>query len=164
MKKIKSFLFLYVFLFIFWLLLNPLEWQPILTGVVIVALLTLIFNKYGEILTHYKLNPKSIFFSIIYIFIFLKELIKSNLDVAKRVLSPKLPITPGIVKVKTNLTSDFAKTILANSITLTPGTLTVELEGEFLYIHWINVTTKGIEDTSKEIVGKFEKYLEVMFG
>ncbi|MBS3741914.1 MAG: Na+/H+ antiporter subunit E [Candidatus Cloacimonetes bacterium] len=163
MKNIKSFVFLFIFLYIFWLLLNPWNWQALLAGAVIVALISGIFRKYGEILAQFKLNPKSILYSLIYIFVFLKELIKSNLDVAQRVLSPKLPITPGIVKVKTNLNSDFAKTILANSITLTPGTLSVDLKGKFLYIHWINVTTEGIEATSRAIVGKFEKYLEVMF-
>ena len=163
MKKIKSFIFLFLFLYIFWILLNPWDWQAMLTGAVIVALISGIFHEYGEILAQFKLHPKSILYSLIYIFVFFKELIKSNLDVAQRVLSPELPITPGIVKVKTNLKSDFAKTILANSITLTPGTLSVELKDEFLYIHWINVTTKGIEATSRAIVGKFEKYLEVMF-
>src|SRR6056297_519626 len=145
MKKIKSFIFLFIFLFIFWVLLNSWDWQALILGLALVAFLSLVFNKYGEILAQYKLTPKSILYSFIYFFVFFMELIKSKLDVAQRVLSPELPITPGIVKVKTNLKSDFAKTILANSITLTPGTLSVDIKSNYLYIHWINVTTEGIE-------------------
>ena len=64
---------------------------------------------------------------------------------AYRVLNPYLPIKPGIVRIKTSLTSEFAKTILANSITLTPGTLTVEVDGEDFYVHWINVSSDNPE-------------------
>ena len=164
MQKIKSFIFLFIFLFIFWIILNPLNMQTVFLGLVVVTLLALIFNKNGLILAQYNITPKSIFYSFVYIIVFFIELIKSNFDVAKRVLNPRLPIKPGIVKVKTKLQSNFAKTILANSITLTPGTLSVDIKGNYLYIHWINVTTKGIEPTTEAIVAKFEKYLEVMFG
>jgi multicomponent Na+:H+ antiporter subunit E len=86
------------------------------------------------------------------------------LDVAKRVVSPNLPINPGIVKVKTKLTSRLGRMILANSITLTPGTLTVETDEDNFYIHWIDVTSEDIEEATRKIVRKFEKYLEVCFG
>jgi multicomponent Na+:H+ antiporter subunit E len=98
------------------------------------------------------------------LFVFLGELIKSNLDVAFRVLHPKLPINPGIVKVKTRLTSRLGRIALANSITLTPGTITVETKGDTFYIHWIDARAKNIEESTKAIVEKFERYLEVIFG
>jgi len=164
MKSIKNFFYLFIFLAIFWVLLNPINQQTVLAGFIVVVLLSLIFNKYGATLAEFSFSPRSILYAFIYIFVFLKELIKSNLDVAVRVLSPELPIKPGIVKVKTGLKSDLGKTVLANSITLTPGTLSVEIKDDFLYIHWINVTAEGIEATSQAIVDKFEKYLEVMFG
>jgi len=40
---------------------------------------------------------------IIYLVVFLKNLVLSNWDVARRVIDPKLPINPGIVEIKTNL-------------------------------------------------------------
>jgi len=91
-------------------------------------------------------------------------MILANLDVMYRVLHPALPIKPGIVKAKTRLTSKFARTMLANSITLTPGTLTVDIEGENLYIHWINVKSADVEEATKIIVEKFEKILEEIFA
>jgi len=54
--------------------------------------------------------------------------------------------------------------ILANSITLTPGTLTVDIEGDTLYIHWIDAKTADMGSATDKIVRKFEKYLEVIYG
>jgi multicomponent Na+:H+ antiporter subunit E len=87
----------------------------------------------------------------------------SNLDVARRVLTPSLPINPGIVKIKTKLTTNFSKMVLANSITLTPGTLTVDIVDDTLYIHWIDVKTTNPEEAFKEIAEQFEKILLKIF-
>ena len=64
---------------------------------------------------------------LLYAFVFLFEMAKANLQVAYLVLHPKMPIHPGIVRVKTGIQSELGRTFLANSITLTPGTLTVDL-------------------------------------
>ena len=111
-----------------------------------------------------RTTPKALIWGIAYLFVFLVELVKSNLDVAFRVLHPRLPIHPGIVKVRTKLTSPMGRLALANSITLTPGTITVETKEEYFYVHWIDVRARNIEETSQNIVSKFEKYLEVIFG
>jgi len=75
----------------------------------------------------------------IFLLVLFKEMLLANLDVAFRVLHPKIPIRPGIVKVKPGIKSDMGKLLLANSITLTPGTLSMDYIGDDLYIHWINV-------------------------
>jgi len=164
MKTYKQGILLLIFLSIFWVLLTSLDYQELLAGAVIVVLLTLVFFRQSNIFGEFQLSLKSLAYCIAYLFVFLVALIRSNLDVALRVLSPKLPINPGIVKVKTSLNSKTGRLILANSITLTPGTLTVETKGEHYYIHWIDVSTADVEKASHEIVTKFEKYLEVMFG
>lgn len=129
----------------------------------VAALVSLFTLKMEPVLGDIRLTPKSLAYSVIYIFVFLKELVVSNIDVAGRVINPKLPIKPGIVKVKTKLNSRIAKTILANSITLTPGTLTVDIKDEYLYIHWIEIKHDDLEGATQDIVAKFEKYLEVIF-
>jgi multicomponent Na+:H+ antiporter subunit E len=91
-------------------------------------------------------------------------LVKSNIDVARRVLTPSLPINPGIVEVKTILKSKIGRLILANSITLTPGTFTLEIQNDSLFIHWIDVKSADVNEDTRLIVRKFEKYLEVMYG
>lgn len=122
----------------------------------------------GDMFTDYPrkwLEPKRYIWFIIYVFVFIEECVKANIDVALRVLNPELPINPGIVKVKTILNTETALTFLANSITLTPGTLCVDIDGEegFLYIHWIDVKTKDVEEASKIIVKRFENILKKVF-
>ena len=82
---------------------------------------------------------------------------------ARIVLSPSLPINPGIVKFKSKLPTDYAKMVLANSITLTPGTLSIDIIDDTFYIHWINVKTTNPEEAFTEIAETFEKILLKIF-
>ncbi len=93
------------------------------------------------------------------------ECLKANIDVAIRVLHPRMPINPGIVKVKTNLKSDTGLTFLANSITLTPGTFCIDIDPEegILYIHWLNVESQETGKATQLIAEKFENILKRIF-
>jgi multicomponent Na+:H+ antiporter subunit E len=98
-----------------------------------------------------------------YLIVFLIALVQSNFDVARRVLTPSLPINPGIVKFKTKLKTNYSKMVLANSITLTPGTLSVDVKDDTFYIHWIDVKTTDPEQAYTDIAGQFEKILLKIF-
>ncbi|OGP54308.1 MAG: hypothetical protein A2162_12785 [Deltaproteobacteria bacterium RBG_13_52_11b] len=58
------------------------------------------------------------------------QIVLANIDVAYRVLHPKMPIDPLIIEFATTLRGDFSLATLANSITLTPGTITILVEPE----------------------------------
>ena len=150
---------------IIWLLLNS-SFNPFVigSGVMVSAVIAMFFCKSCDVFTAIRLTPKPFLYTIIFLVVFFKELIKSNLDVAIRVLTPSLPIKPGIVEVKTKLKSKIGRIFLANSITLTPGTFTIEIYEDSLFIHWIDVKSENIEEDTKMLVHKFEKYLEVMYG
>ncbi|MFO7896871.1 MAG: Na+/H+ antiporter subunit E [Candidatus Cloacimonadales bacterium] len=164
MKIFKQSAMAFISLMIFWILLAGTQVQELIVGAVISLLLALIFQRSSRLFGEFRLSFKSVIYFIRYIFVFLYELIKSNLDVAFRVVHPSLPINPGIVRVKTKLKSRLGRVMLANSITLTPGTLTVETDGEDFYIHWIDVSASDIDTATEKIVHKFEKYLEVFYG
>jgi multicomponent Na+:H+ antiporter subunit E len=115
-------------------------------------------------LSEFRATPRAFAAALLYVPYFAKELVKANLAVARIVLSPALPLNPGIVKVRTRLTSRIGRALLANSITLTPGTLTVEMDGEWLYIHWVTVDSPKVEEATAAIVSGFEGYLEAMYG
>ena len=62
-----------------------------------------------------------------------KEIAKSAWDVTRRIVDPRLPISPTLVRFAPTQATDMGLVIHANSITLTPGTITVEIAaGEFL--------------------------------
>lgn len=63
------------------------------------------------------------------------QVVLSNLDVAKRIVDPALPIDPALIALKPTQRGDLGRFIYANSITLTPGTVTVALSGDTLEVH-----------------------------
>jgi multicomponent Na+:H+ antiporter subunit E len=157
-----------LFTFVLWLLLVapwPLadHWPDVLLGVVVSLLVATLLSHIYPDHPHKALDPRRIFWFLLYVPYFLFYCVRANLDVAYRVLHPDVPIQPGIVHVRTGLTSDMAKTFLANSITLTPGTLTVDIQGQDLYIHWIHVEGRGTEAHTAAIVTRFERLLRRIF-
>jgi multicomponent Na+:H+ antiporter subunit E len=165
MIKFKNWLLMFVITLIVWVLLsNSLAMENILPGIIIALLIGILFCRQCQVFSEINLTPKAFLYTFLYLGVFFIDLVKSNLDVARRVLTPSLPINPGIVEVKTSLKSKFGRMLLANSITLTPGTLTVEVSDDSFFIHWIDVKDDTVEAASNEIVKKFEKYLEVIYG
>lgn len=163
MKK-KTILFIVAFFS--WCLLTWVpDWQHIIVGIFVAALVTYLTGDFF-------IEPSSLghprrywYFIVHYMPFFIWEVIKANIDVAYRVLHPALPINPGIIKVKTSLKSDTALTFLANSITLTPGTMTIDVDRDngILYIHWIDVKTKDMEEATVIIAKRFEEILKEIF-
>ncbi len=172
MKKFNFFSVLatFVLCYLFWILFTlTFTAQEFAVGAVIslaVALFSARFLIHEKPL--YLFKPKR-FFTLIYycLFIFTKELWKANVDVAKRALSPKLPVNPGIVKVPTGLKSEYGLAMLANSITLTPGTITMDIVEEngknYLYIHWIDVATSKGKEAGVAIKGTLESWVGRIF-
>lgn len=144
---------LFVIYVLFWLVLaENFNIESLAIGVLI-CLGVFIFNK--DLLTKHKkskyLLMANVKYAVLYIWILIKEIFKSNFHVAKIVLSPKLNISPTIVTITTNLKSDFDKTILANSITLTPGTLTLDMTEDKLIIHCLEKESiKDLQNSSFE--------------
>ena len=163
----RSRIILFFVAFLGWCLLSWVpDSQHLITGVFVAAVVAFLTGDLFITRPHVLKHPwRYWYFIAYYLPVFLWELIKANIDVAYRVLHPDLPISPGIVKVKTILKSDTALTFLSNSITLTPGTMSVDIDRDkgVLYIHWINVKAKDVEKATEIIVGRFEKILMKIF-
>jgi len=151
--------------FVIWLLLTwSLNIQIVIAGLIASAIVAILFHEILPKEHHIFISPVRIFWFLVYVPVFFYYMIKANFDVVYRALHPKMPINPGIVKIKTELKTDSAITALANSITLTPGTLTVDLTDDgYLYIHWINVKAEDIEGATKHIAKRFEWFLKKIF-
>lgn len=65
------------------------------------------------------------------------EIVKSNVEVARRILHPALPIAPCMIRVKATQDSELGHVIYANSITLTPGTVSIVVEDGTILVHAI---------------------------
>ncbi len=69
--------------------------------------------------------------------LFITELVRSSLLVARQVLTPALYCCAGIVSVPLEVKSDIEITLLANLITLTPGTISLHVSEDrsTLFVH-----------------------------
>lgn len=152
--------------FLVWVALTSIsDWQEVILGIIVALVVSLLAGQFLITTEKSKHPVRRLFLAIIYFFKFLWEMIKANLHVAYIVINPALPIRPGIVKIKTNLTKDSALTVLTNSITLTPGTLTVDInpESHEIYIHCIEVTSTDVGENTREIGGRFEGLIAEVF-
>jgi multicomponent Na+:H+ antiporter subunit E len=160
----------FVLAFIVWMLLTwpvvdgRIDLQVTVAGLIASLIVAVLFHEILPKEHHVFISPVRTFWLLIYLPVFFFYVIKANLDVVYRALHPKMPIKPGIVKIRTSLKTESGITALANSITLTPGTLTVDLTDDgFLYIHWINVKSEDVEGATKDIARKFEWFLQKIF-
>ena len=160
----------FVLAFIIWILLTwpfvegKIDRQVVIAGFIASIFVAIMFHEILPKEHHIFISPVRIFWLLVYIPIFFYYVLMANLDVVYRALHPKMPIKPGIVKIKTNLKTASGITALANSITLTPGTLTVDLTDDgFLYIHWIYVKSEDVEQATKHIAQRFEWFLKKIF-
>lgn len=70
----------------------------------------------------------------------------ANIQVARMVLSPRMPIDPGVIRIRTGLRGDLARTALGTTITLTPGTCVLDIRGDEFTVHRIHpVTSSDLE-------------------
>ena len=129
------YLFMSITLALFWVVLSGL-FTPLLLGsgaasVLLVAWLLRRMDQSDK-------EPSTLYPSLglaLYIAWLLWCVVKANIDLAKRILDPKLPIEPNWSRLDTQVESGLEKTLYANSITLTPGTLTTDVSDDHFMIH-----------------------------
>jgi multicomponent Na+:H+ antiporter subunit E len=79
----------------------------------------------------------------------MKEILVANIEVAKVILDPKLPISPRMVVFHGSQDTDLGRAIYANSITLTPGTITTGVEGHDFQIHALRAADLETDEEQK---------------
>jgi len=158
----------FVCLWLAWIgLTGSLDPQELVVGAICAAFVTaLSYELLFRGPMREKFQPRRWAYLLAYVPAYIWAEIKAHADVIYRILHPRMPIKPGIVRVPTELRTDFGITGLADSITMTPGTLSVEVDEEkpCLYVHWIKVKTIEPEQTKAEIAKPFERFLMKVFG
>ena len=164
--KLPAVISTFVVCYIFWLLLTwSFAVQELAAGAV-VSLAVALFS--ARFFIHEKafwlFNPAKLLSALAFwLGTFVVEMVKANVDVARRCFGGCKDVNPGIVKVPVDLKSDYGQAALANAITLTPGTITMDIaveEGQtYYYIHWIDVTKPSGQEAGDAIKGRLEKGL-----
>jgi len=124
-------------------------------GFLLSFLVLWLISRKQENRKYFRIAPRLISF----LFYFLYELIKANIQVAIDVVTPKFYMTPGIVALPLEAKTDLEITLLANLISLTPGTLSLDVseDKKVLYVHAMYIENK--EEFIEDIKNGFEKRL-----
>lgn len=161
----QGMLSLWIVLFVIWMVANSaLSLAVALTGAVITFALAYIFAATSDAWKNIRWTPRGLYHFIAYTGTFVAELVRSNINMMGYVYARRIDIKPGIVKVRTRLTSPIGRLALTSSIALTPGSLVIDLRGDTLFIHWLDVKTTDIDEATKVLVAPFETHLEKVFG
>lgn len=153
MKRKKGTIYLFIVLLFFWYVLNAsIDLSTTVTGV-LVSLMIVFYNLdltfHNDELSTFRLNRIKAF--IVLAFLLVIGIVKSNIEVAKIVLSPKMTIRPGFVTIRQPLKKDINRALYANSITLTPGTLAVDMDEESILVHGlVEEHVKSLENSPIE--------------
>ena len=157
--KLKAFLLSFFSLAIIWLLLSG-YFKPIL--LILGAISCLLVTYLSFQLKIYSSTNDRLKFNLrlpLYFPWLLIEIIKSNIHVAKLVLSPKASIQPQTLTTQPSQKTNTGIAVHANSITLTPGTISVDVNKDGILVHALsNHTAQGIID--KEIDTQVTKHEE----
>jgi multicomponent Na+:H+ antiporter subunit E len=135
--SVTHYIAVFSILMIFWYILSGyLDPFHIGAGIICCGIVTLIsgdlvFGSDRSLI----LSARTFIRFILYIPKLMLAILYANIDVAYRVLHPKMPIDPGMITVDTPFTNDILRTSFANAITLTPGTVTVDVTGGTYLVH-----------------------------
>ena len=98
--------------------------------------------KLQNVHINYRRLPDQILAFFIYLVTLARDIWMCSMDVARRVVNPKMPMNPGIIAVRTHNPdeSDFVAAFSAHGITITPGELVVDFDGSHtMFVHCLDV-------------------------
>jgi multicomponent Na+:H+ antiporter subunit E len=92
---------------------------------------------------------------------FLWQSLKGGLDVAWRVMRPRMRIAPGIHTYPLRLANASARVVLLNTLSLLPGTLSADLRGDLLTVHALDASDGALLDAD---IARLERRIGMLFG
>jgi len=160
-SKLQHAFNLTLFLFALWLLLSG-HYTPLMLALGILSTLLVVLLATRADLIDRETQPVLIKSSVLLYWAWLgREIIKSNIDVARRILSPNLPISPTVFTVRAGQKTELGRVTYANSITLVPGTVTVDVNEDVLTVHAL--TQEVAEDLRRGEMDRRVCNVEIVF-
>ncbi len=120
-------------------LLNSGHYTPLMVGFGIASCLFVLFLSWRMKIVDEECVPVNLLPRVVlytpWLFV---EVFKANVDVARRILSPRRSsLSPRVFYAEASQHSDLGRVLYANSITLTPGTVSIEVHNHAITVHAI---------------------------
>lgn len=148
--------------FLIWLGASAsLEPARVIAGLIVTAGIARIATRHTTFWEGLDASPRRLGAGLRYLWVFLREMAKSNLNVLGYVYAPRVDITSELIQVPTRLTGPRERLALTNTLALTPGTLVINLEGDTLEMHVLDL---DLVEGAREGGQHFETLLETAVG
>lgn len=127
-------------LLVLWLLFcGRVTVDTVAFGVGVSAVLTLFFHRYLGLRFRSELRLIRMLPLLIRFFgVLVVEIVKANVEMARIVLLPRLPVEPTLITFRSPLRTDWICVMLAQAITLTPGTITAAVDKGVFTVHCLH--------------------------
>ncbi|GEM_PF-3038009 len=136
LSNLFSYLKIFALICLLWALFSGSK-DPFLVKCGIVSIIaTFVLCIVGSIISPNSYVVRLGFFK--YVFILLRDVVVSTLQMVKIIYSEKLNIDPGTITMNVSKLNDQEKVLFANLITMTPGTFVIAIEGDNFLIHALN--------------------------
>lgn len=89
---------------------------------------------------------------------FLWHSLHGGVDVARRALHPRLPISPALFGYRWRLPPGLPRVFMANTVSLLPGTLSAEFDEKHLHVHVLDETAafaEALKVLEQKVAGVF---------
>jgi len=121
-------------------LTSNLELANIVVGLLLAAGVVLLVRPEPRPLAPRNI-PQSFVALVRYLGNLISDLVVSGIQVARIVVSPDLPIHPGIIAIPSQTETELGVALSAHALTLTPGEIVVEIDDEHvMYTHCLDAT------------------------
>ncbi len=145
---------------VLWLLLSGYFFNPLLLGLGGGSIILVVYYAHRMDVVDHEGHPIHLGWRAIGYWIWLLwEIVIANFQVARVILTPKMPIRPHLFDVRASQSSELGHAVFANSITLTPGTITVDVEDGILHVHALTQ-----ESADGLMTGEMDRRVDEMDG
>jgi multicomponent Na+:H+ antiporter subunit E len=132
-------------LIIYLALTSNVELSNIIMGLLIASAVAFLIGPQRQTYELRRL-PAALFAMGQYTLILMIDIIKNGIQVARILLTPSLPIQPGIISIPSHCDTEFGTALSAHAITVSPGELVVEVgEDGTMYTHCLDATNSEVK-------------------
>ena len=133
------------------LVIGEFSLGQVLLGLIFGSLFVLVTNAgRGRIVPLSELPERAAYLSVYLLVLIPYNIVRSNLDLAWRLIRPRPHIRPGIVRVRLAAVPETTLALVSHAITMAPGQMVVDYseDGRTIYVHLIDVTNAEAEQVS----------------
>lgn len=130
----------------FWVLLSG-YWLVLIVSLGIASIILCVYIAHRMDVIDHEGHPVHLTFrGLVYFPWLVKEIVMSNIAVAKAILGGPNALRPQVLRVKANQSDELGLTVYANSITLTPGTVSISIDDNYITVHALmDETAEGLK-------------------